>query len=274
MEIKIVQLLRVIGVKKYMIKIQDAFQDGKAFIPYITAGYPNLETTEDVILTMAEAGADLIEIGIPFSDPTAEGPVIQHAIEEALAQGQKTDDVFDMVVRLREKIDIPLVFMTYANIVYGYGMDKFMKRCQEVGVQGLILPDVPYEEKEEFCQAANAYGVELISLISPTSKERISKIAKEAQGFVYIVSSLGVTGTRSEITTDLSELVSTVRQANPDIPCAIGFGVSGPDQARQMAKEADGVIIGSAIMKLVDQDDACQKVRDFTQSIKAAIEDL
>lgn len=255
-----------------MTKIKDAFNNGKAFIPYITAGYPNIKTTEELILAMAEEGADLIEIGIPFSDPTAEGPVIQNAIEVALSQGLKTDDIFDMVTRLREKINIPLVFMTYANIVYGYGTERFMEKAEKSGIQGLILPDVPFEEKEEFSQLAHQHDIEMISLVSPTSKDRIIKIAQEAEGFIYVVSSLGVTGTRSAITTDLSKMIEIIRSANPDLPAAIGFGISGSDQAEEMSQYADGVIVGSAIIKLIDQygEEAEVAVRKLTREIKAA----
>ncbi len=271
--IRIVPPLHVTGGKKFMTSIQSVFQNKKAFIPYITAGYPDLASTEKYIQVMAEEGASLIEIGIPFSDPTAEGPVIQHAIETALKAGLRTDDVFAMVERLQEKIDIPLVFMTYANIVFGYGPDKFMRRCQEVGIQGLILPDVPYEEKGELLPYSQKYDVALISLVAPTSHDRIHKIAKEAEGFLYVVSSLGVTGTRQSIQTDLDAMVQAIRQANPDIPAAIGFGVSNPSQAKEMADLSDGVIIGSAIIKLIDQyqDQAEQPIRDFTRSIVQAI---
>ena len=256
-----------------MIKIKDAFNNGKSFIPYITAGYPDIETTEKLILAMAEEGVDLIEIGIPFSDPTAEGPVIQNAIETALSQGLKTDDVFDMVGRLREKIDIPLVFMTYANIVYGYGAERFMEKSEQVGIQGLILPDVPFEEKEEFSRLARQHDIEMISLVSPTSKERITKIAQEAEGFIYVVSSLGVTGTRSEITTDLSEMIEVIRSADPELPAAIGFGISGPEQAQEMSRYADGVIVGSAIIQLIDEygEEAEEPIRQFTRHIKEAV---
>lgn len=252
--------------------IKAAFADHKTFIPYITAGYPNIETTEKLILAMIEEGADLVEIGIPFSDPTAEGPVIQHAIEEALDQGLTTDDVFDMVERLRQKTDTPLLFMTYANIVYGYGKERFMARCQELGIQGLVLPDVPFEEKDEFEALAKAYDLQIISFIAPTSEERIQKIAKESEGFIYLVSSMGVTGTRSQITTDLGSIVETIRSAT-DTPVAIGFGISNPDQAKEMAGLSDGVIVGSAIIKLIDQygEAAEEPVREFTQSIVKAI---
>ncbi|MGX7107585.1 tryptophan synthase subunit alpha [Hutsoniella sourekii] len=256
-----------------MSKLAAVFAEGKAFIPYITAGYPDLESTEAYIQALAQEGASIIEIGIPFSDPTAEGPVIQHAIEQALDKGIRTDDIFDMVARLEDQVSVPLVFMTYANIVFGYGLEAFFQRCQAVGIQGLILPDVPYEEKEELASYTKKYGIPLISLIAPTSKERISQIAGEADGFLYVVSSLGLTGTRESIQTDLSSMIQSIRQANPDLPAAIGFGISGPDQALQMAQLADGVIIGSAIMKLIDQyqDQAEPAIRDYARTIVEAI---
>lgn len=256
-----------------MIKIETAFQQGKAFIPYITAGYPNLEATEKLIIAMAEEGADLIEIGIPFSDASAEGPVIQLAIDHALAQGIRTDDVFEMVKRVSSKVDIPLVFMTYGNIIYGYGKEAFFQQANESGISGVIVPDVPFEEKAEFYQVAKEFDISLISMIAPTSKDRIQMIAKEAEGFIYIVSSLGVTGKRTEITTDLGEICNLIREANPDIPTAIGFGVSNPEQAQIMAGHADGVIIGSAIVQLIHDhgQDAEEPIRDFTRSITDAI---
>lgn len=255
-----------------MIKIDDAFQHGKAFIPYITAGYPDLQTTATYIKTMANQGADLIEIGIPFSDPTAEGPVIQHAIHHALKQGIRTDDVFDMVAQVRQDVNIPLAVMTYANVCYGYGLDQFMQRCHEVGIQAVVLPDVPFEEKDEFQSAAQAHQVSLISFIAPTSQERIEKIAKEAEGFIYLVSSLGVTGTRQDIETDVGAIIAQIRQANPDIPIAIGFGISNPDQAQQMGQVADGIIVGSAIIKLIDRygQDGQAAIGQFVKEMKAA----
>ena len=233
-----------------MTKIADAFAHGKAFIPFITCGDPDLETTAALVRAAQDSGADLIELGIPFSDPTAEGPVIQAANTRSLAAGTTTDKVFELVRELRRDVTVPLVFMTYANLVYSYGTDRFLERSAAAGVQGLILPDVPFEEKAEFAPACRAHGLELISLIAPTSEARIGKIAAEAEGFVYCVSSLGVTGVRTEITTDIGAMVRLVK-AQKDIPCAVGFGVSTPAQARQMARAADGVIVGSAIMKLV-----------------------
>ncbi len=236
-----------------MSRIKEAFANGKAFIPFITCGDPDLETTAACVRECVKNGASLIELGIPFSDPTAEGPVIQGANLRALTGGVTTDKIFDLVRDLRRDVTVPMVFMTYANVVFSYGMDKFLSRAAQVGMDGLILPDVPFEEKEEFAPACRKYGLELISLIAPTSEGRIARIAAAAEGFVYCVSSLGVTGVRSEITTDIGAMVSLVRRANPDIPCAVGFGISTPEQAKKMASLSDGAIVGSAIIKILAQ---------------------
>lgn len=235
-----------------MSNIKKAFEQGKAFVAFITCGDPDLETTAAAVRAAVANGADLIELGIPFSDPTAEGPVIQGANIRALSGGVTTDKIFDLVRDLRTDITVPMVFMTYANVVFSYGAETFISICKEIGIDGLILPDIPYEEKEEFLPICHKYDVELISLIAPTSENRISMIAKEAEGFLYIVSSLGVTGTRSEIKTDLKSIVDVVRQ-NTDIPCAIGFGISTPEQAGKMAAISDGAIVGSAIVKLIEK---------------------
>jgi tryptophan synthase alpha chain len=253
-------------------KIQKAFQNGKAFIPFITAGDPSLKVTEQLVYEMETAGADLIELGIPFSDPTAEGPVIQAANIRALSGGVTTDKVFEMVERIRKKSQVPLVFMTYANVVFSYGIERFVKRSAEVGMDGLILPDIPYEEKEEFDEVCRKYGLDLISLIAPTSHDRIRMVAKEAQGFVYCVSSLGVTGTRSEITTDVDAMVKLVKEVS-DIPVAVGFGISNPETAKKMAEVSDGAIVGSAIVKLCAKygEDCVGPVGDFVREMKMAI---
>lgn len=255
-----------------MSKIKSAFKNNKAFIPFITCGDPDLETTEKIVYAAAENGADIIELGIPFSDPTAEGPVIQGANIRALAGGVTTDKIFEMVSRLRKNTDIPLVFMTYANVVFSYGAEKFISRCGEMGIDGLILPDLPFEEKDEFLPICHEYGVDLISLIAPTSANRVEMISKNAEGFIYIVSSLGVTGTRNEITTDLNSLVSVVRK-NTDVPCAIGFGISTPEQAAKMAAVSDGAIVGSAIIKIIEKygKDAPKYVGEYVRSMKDAI---
>ncbi|MGN1195790.1 MAG: tryptophan synthase subunit alpha [Acutalibacteraceae bacterium] len=235
-----------------MSNIKKAFENGKAFIAFITCGDPDIETTAKVIRAAAENGADLIELGIPFSDPTAEGPVIQGANLRALKGGVTTDKIFGLVRDIRRDVKIPMVFMTYANVVFSYGSEHFIKTCNEIGIDGLILPDIPFEEKEEFLPLCRKYDVSLVSLIAPTSENRISMIAKEAEGFIYIVSSLGVTGTRSEITTDLDSIVKVIRE-NTNTPCAIGFGISTPEQAKKMADIADGAIVGSAIIKIIEK---------------------
>lgn len=255
-----------------MTETAKAFENGKAFIPFITCGDPDLETTAKIVREAVANGADLIELGIPFSDPTAEGPVIQGANIRALKGGVTTDKVFDLVRELRKDVTIPMVFMTYSNVVFSYGADKFISTCKEIGINGLILPDLPYEEKEEFLPQCKKYGVDLISLIAPTSENRIAMIAKEADGFIYLVSSLGVTGTRSEISTDLKSIVDVIRQ-NTSVPCAIGFGISTPEQAKKMADIADGAIVGSAIIKIIEQygKDAPKYVGEYVKSMKDAV---
>lgn len=233
-----------------MSRIEEAFQEHKAFIAFITVGDPDLETTERVVHAAVENGADLIELGIPFSDPTAEGPVIMEADEVALKTGTTTDKVFELTKKLRETITVPMVYMTYANVVFSYGCEKFAQKAADAGIDGLILPDVPYEEKEEFTEVFDRYGLDLISMIAPTSEDRIAMIAKEAKGFIYMVSSLGVTGTRSEITTDISAMTDLVKK-NSEVPCAVGFGISTPEQAAKMAELSDGAIVGSAIIKII-----------------------
>lgn len=256
-------------------KITEAFAKGKAFIPFITCGDPSLEITEQLVYAMEEAGADLIELGIPFSDPTAEGPVIQEANVRALRGGVTTDKVFAMVVKIRRKTSIPMVFMTYANVVFSYGTERFIKKAAECGMDGLILPDVPFEEKEEFDTVCKEYGLDLISLIAPTSHERITQIAKEANGFVYCVSSLGVTGTRAKITTDIGAMVKLVKEAK-DIPCAVGFGISTPEQAKKMAAQSDGAIVGSAIVKLCAAygENCVSYVKEYVKAMKAAVNEI
>ena len=255
-----------------MSKITEAFRSGKAFIPFITCGDPDLATTEAAVTEAVKNGAALVELGIPFSDPTAEGPVIQGANIRALRGGVDTDKIFGLVRRLRESVTVPLVFMTYANVVFSYGTERFLSECAEVGIDGLILPDVPYEEKEDFAPYCRRYGVEWISLIAPTSADRIGMIAREAEGFIYLVSSLGVTGMRSDISTDLASIVSIIRQST-DIPVAIGFGISNPAQAQKMAALADGVIVGSAVVRLLEKygTEAAGPVGAFVRSMADAL---
>lgn len=256
------------------ITIAEAFRK-KAFIPFITAGDQGIDTTEKYIRTMAKAGASLIEIGIPFSDPVAEGPVIQVASERALSTGVTTDDIFDMVKRLRtgtEPLTIPLVFMTYLNPIYVYGVESFMTRCEEVGIQGVIVPDCPLEEKQELAHQAKTHGIAVISLIAPTSEQRIEEIASQAEGFVYCVSSLGVTGMRSDIKTDIASIVEQIRQYTV-IPVAVGFGISTPEQARAMANVSDGAIIGSAIVKQIGEwgPNGEKELYDYVRSMVEAV---
>jgi tryptophan synthase alpha chain len=255
-----------------MSRITEVFTKGKAFIPFITAGDPDLSITELLIPAMAEAGADLIEIVIPFSDPVAEGIVIQEADMRALSAGTTTDKIFESVKRIRMKTNVPLAFMTYLNPVFVYGSERFIKNAAECGVDALIVPDLPYEEKEELKPFCNQYGIDLISLIAPTSKERIKTIAAEAEGFVYCVSSMGVTGVRAEIKTNIGDMISLVKETK-DIPCAIGFGISTPEQAKEMSQYADGVIVGSAIVKLAAKygTDCIEPICSYVKEMKAAI---
>ena len=255
-----------------MSRIKSAFENRKAFIAFITCGDPDLETTAAAVRAAAENGADLIELGIPFSDPTAEGPVIQDANIRALSGGVTTDKIFDLVRELRQDVQTPFVFMTYANLIFSYGTERFLSACQDIGIDGLILPDLPFEEKDEFLPACRKYDVDLISLIAPTSADRIAMIAREADGFLYIVSSLGVTGMRNEIKTDLSSIVSVIRQ-NTSLPCAIGFGISTPEQGRAMAAVSDGAIVGSAIIKLLEKDgkDAPAHIGKYVRTMKEAL---
>lgn len=255
-----------------MSRIAQAFQNGKAFIPFVTGGDPDLETTEKLLVAMQEAGADLIEIGLPFSDPVAEGIVIQEANERALAAGCTTDKLFDMVKKARQTVTVPMVFLTYINPIFTYGKEKFMKRCVECGIDGLIVPDLPYEEKGEIKDVCEEYGVDLISMIAPTSKERIKMIAREAKGFVYVVSSLGVTGVRSEINTNVEEMTAMIREVT-EVPCAVGFGISKPEQAAKMAAISDGAIVGSAIVRMVAANgrDCVPVVAKYVKNMKEAV---
>ena len=256
-----------------MSKIKEAFQNGKAFIPFITCGDPDLNTTKVIIKNMVESGADLIELGIPFSDPVAEGPVIQNANCRALAGGIKTENIFEMVEELRKEISVPMVFMTYANVVFSYGIEKFAEKSYKIGMDGIILPDVPFEEKEEFVSSFRKYGLDFISFVTPSSYDRIQMIAREATGFVYCVSSLGVTGMRTNISTKIDEMIQSVKEVNPDIPCAIGFGISNEEQAKIMSEYADGIIVGSAIMDIIAKHgkSSAPYVTDFVKDMKSAI---
>lgn len=255
-----------------MNRIEAVFSQGKAFIPFLTAGDPSLALTEALLLGLAENGADLIEIGIPFSDPVAEGPVIQAADERALSGGIKTDDIFAMVKRVREKTKTPLAFMTYVNPIFVYGTEKFIRQAAACGIDALIVPDLPFEEREELLPFCQASGVPLISFVAPTSEKRIDAIAEKAEGFIYCVSSLGVTGVRKEISSDAADMIARIKRTK-DIPCAIGFGISTPEQAAAMAKIGDGVIVGSAIVKIIAAHGAqsLAPVLAYAKTVKQAI---
>ena len=248
------------------------FQNKKSLIIFITGGDPCIETTEKLIPEMVEAGADLIEIGIPFSDPVAEGPVIQAASERALANGATTDKLLEMVARLRRKVSIPLLFMTYLNPIYVYGKERFLSACRDCGINGIIVPDMPFEEKGELSEECAKFDIALISIVAPTSSERVAMIAKEAEGFLYCVSSLGVTGMRSEIKAGIETIIAQAKKCT-DVPCAIGFGISNAEQAGKMANIADGVIVGSAVVKIIEKygNDCVEPVKEFVKSMKEAI---
>ncbi len=255
-----------------MNKIKKAFENKKALITYITAGDPNLEKTKEFIIAMAQNGADLIEVGIPFSDPIAEGDVIQSAMERALKNKINIDDIFSVIVEARKTVDIPIVFMTYLNPVFSYGYARFFKKCKESGISGIIVPDMPFEEQDEIKESAQKNEVAIITLIAPTSKERISILAKNAQGFIYLISSLGVTGVREKITTDIGAIIKQIREQT-DVPVGVGFGISTPQQAKEISNFADGIIIGSAIVKIIAKykEEAAPKIAEYISSIKEVL---
>lgn len=255
-----------------MNKIAKAFEGKKAFIAFITGGDPDIETTEKLIVALEKSGADIIEIGIPFSDPVAEGPVIQAADERALSAGCTVDKLFEMVKRVRKKVTIPLLFMSYVNPIFVYGTERFMEKCHDCGIDGVIVPDLPFEEMDELAPACEKYGITQISLVAPTSQERIETIAKVSQGFIYCVSSLGVTGMRTEINSNISEMIAQAKRVS-DTPCAIGFGISNPQQAQEMAAVFDGVIVGSAIVKMIAEHgkECVEPVTRFAEKMREAI---
>lgn len=255
-----------------MSRIYKVFENKKAFIGFLIAGDPSPQKTVKYILEMEKAGADLIEIGIPFSDPTAEGIVIQDANIRALKGGMTVSKVFDIVKNVRKKSNIPLVFLTYINPVYKYGYDNFFAQCKVGGIDGVIVPDIPFEEKHEIEDVANKYSVDIISLIAPTSEDRIKKIAKEAKGFIYVVSSIGVTGVRSEIKTELGKIIQSIKEIT-NVPCAVGFGINNLKQAREISEGSDGVIVGSEIVKIIEKygEDADKMLFDYVREMKKAI---
>lgn len=255
-----------------MNRLKKAFAGGKTFIPFITAGDPSVGITERLVYQMAESGADLIELGIPFSDPIAEGTVIQAADNRALAGGVTTDDIFALMSRVRDKCDIAIAFMTYLNPIFAYGKERFMENCRNTGVDAIIVPDLPFEEKGELKPVCDKYGVTLVSMIAPTSGDRIRMIASEAEGFIYCVSSMGVTGMRKDIGKHAGEMTRIVKEVK-DIPCAVGFGISTPGQAAEAASYADGVIVGSAIVKIIEQhgENCIHYVAEYVKKMKKAV---
>ena len=255
-----------------MSKITQAFANNKAFIPFITCGDPDLTTTHKLVKAAVDNGADIIQLGIPFSDPTAEGLAIQAANLRALKKKITTDDVFNLVQTMRQDISAPFILTTYANAVFSYGIESFFERCAQVGAEGVLIADVPYEEKDEFEGLALKHGVELISLVSPTSEHRIAKIAKEARGFVYIISSLGNNKSRDELLSDIKHMVKLVRE-HTDLPCAVGIGISTPEQAKDVAAISDGAVVGSAILNIIAQygKEAAPHVGSLVKSMKDAV---
>ncbi|MDR1218113.1 MAG: tryptophan synthase subunit alpha [Treponema sp.] len=255
-----------------MSNIGQAFKNGKAFIAFVTAGDPSVEKSAEFILELARSGADLIEIGIPFSDPIAEGAVIQQANIRALQGGATLERIFGMVETVRRESAVPLVFLTYLNPVFHYGYRTFFERCAHAGVDGVIIPDLPLEEQDEARPIAREYGVDLISLVAPTSEQRIKQIARVASGFLYIVSSLGVTGIRSEITTDLPAIIASVK-AETSLPVAVGFGIHTPEQAVDIARVADGVIVGSALVRVIERyrENATSHLAAYAKAMKEAL---
>lgn len=262
-----------------MNRIDEKFQllkekNEKAMIPFVTAGDPDLDTTIELVLAMEEAGADIIELGIPYSDPLADGVIIQQSSTRALNNGAKITKIMDIVKEIRKKTEVPLVYLVYYNSVFKYGIEKFIEECSSVGIDGIIIPDLPIEERKDIIEVADNYGVYLIPLVAPTSKERIKSIVNNGKGFVYCVSTNGVTGVRQELSTNIEEYMNVVAQYT-DLPKAIGFGVSGPEMARELKDYCDGVIVGSAIVRKVaeakDGEEAAENVRKFIYEIKNAL---
>lgn len=258
--------------------MSNIFANHKAFIAFITYGYPSIEASERLIEVMAQEGVDLIEIGIPFSDPTAEGEVITNANANALKSGINTQKIFESLARVRDKCATNLAFMTYANVVFSYGAKRFITQMRDLQMNALILPDVPFEENGEFESVCEANGVDLISFIAPTTaqnSERLTRIVRESKGFIYCVSSLGVTGMRVKVGGGVKEMIEHIKQIRKDIPVAVGFGIADAKKAREIAQFADGIIIGSAIVKLCESENDCtQKVGAFVREVRSALDTI
>lgn len=247
----------------------------KALITFITAGDPDLATTEELVLEMERQGADLVELGIPFTDPMAEGPVIQVANTRALKNDVSIPRIMELVERLRVKTQVPIVYLMYFNSILHYGVERFFKDCAKSGVDGVIIPDLPFEESDEVSNYTESNGVHYITMVSPTSEKRIISIASDAKGFLYCVSSLGVTGTREKIATDLNSFFNQIKKYSK-IPNCLGFGISSPEQVSQVKQYCDGVIVGSAIVKLIaadtDKENKIETVGKFTADLKNALQ--
>ena len=260
-----------------MNRIDKCFEDlksrgEKAVITFITAGDPNITTTEKTVLEMFDKGADIVELGVPFSDPIAEGVTIQKSSLRSLQGGTTLDKIFDCVANIRRQTDKPLILMMYLNTIFVYGTDKFFAACVEKGVDGVIVPDMPYEEREEILPFAQRYGVHNINLVSPASGERIKTIAGDSKGFLYCVSSNGVTGVRSEYKTEFDEFFKAIGES-AECPYCVGFGISSPEQARKMSGYCDGVIVGSAIVRIMEEHGTAspERVGEFVHSLKSAM---
>ncbi len=249
-------------------------QGRKALIPFIVAGDPDLALTYRLVLSMAESGGDIIELGIPYSDPLADGPVNQRAAVRALKNKIKIKDIMALVKKIREKTQVPLVYLVYFNCMMQYGIKRFLSDCAESGVDGLVIPDLPYEERQNYKEFFAASSVDIIALAAPTSKDRIDEIVKDASGFIYCVTSTGVTGTRQSFGTDFAPFMEAVAAASP-VPRALGFGISSPEQAAALKPYAEGIIIGSAIVQRIEESrdgtEAINRVSDFLREVKAVL---
>jgi len=244
-----------------------------ALIPYVTVGYPSPESTPKIVELLAASGSDIIELGIPFSDPLADGVTIQKASFQALRNGVTPELCLELVKKIREKINIPLVFMTYFNPTLNYGLEKFCNDCASSGIDGLIIPDLPPDEGSELEKATKKYGLDLIYLVAPTSTDkRIRIVARHTSGFIYLVSVTGVTGIREKLPADLKSFITRVRKMS-NLPLCVGFGISTPEQAKLVAQLADGVIIGSKIIQLMESDQQLTRVAQFIQQLRQSIDE-
>lgn len=258
-----------------MSRIETIFNNTKTktLIPYFTVGYPDIETTLKIVPLLVKNGADIIELGIPFSDPLADGVTIQRASFQALQNGVTTTTCLEVATKLRRQVDVPLVFMSYFNPLFKYGLKKFCRDCAQAGIDGLIIPDLPPEEGSALEKIGQTSGIDVIYLLPPTStQERIRLVAEHSRGFIYLVSVTGVTGTRQVLPTNLSQFISRVRKATAK-PLCVGFGITTPEQARQVARTADGVIIGSRLIQLIEQDPTLKLAEEFIREMKKAMRD-